>query len=528
MRHVGDITKLVGAELPPVDIIAGGSPCQDLSVAGKRAGLAGERSGLFMEQIRIVKEMRQADEARQRTNGTDEPVCPRFMVWENVPGAFSSADGEDFRAVLEETCRIADGAVSIPRPPAGRWKSAGAILGDGFSIAWRVLDAQYWGVPQRRKRIFLVADFGGDAAPQILFEQESLLGDSAAGKGTGQSPAAAAPGGAGAAGRSDRGTTEGITAFAANQRDEVRDLHDVAAALSAQPGMKQQTFIAGVEAKGNGEDFLSPEKHAAFSAGAGASAGSIGYSEEIAPTLKGSASGNSMPSVLCLNDQGGSIMETNEDMAGTLRAQMKGHPPLVLGESSLFENHGIDARYTGPHAVAPTVSARYGTGGNNQPLVTQESQTFCISGNIVDRKPHNGGNGLGFQEGVSYTLNTADRHAIFSRQRVDRFQEDDVASTQSARQHKDATDLVCSPERGTARLIRRLTPLECERLQGFPDGWTALPGAADSARYKALGNSVAIPCVAYVLHGIVLAWSFINDNARVTDRNWRYDKGDNV
>lgn len=302
----------------------------------------------------------------------------------------------------------------------------------------------------------------------------------------------------------------------------------MAAALSAQPGMKQQTFIAGVEAKGNGEDFLSPEKHAAFSAGAGASAGSIGYSEEIAPTLKGSASGNSMPSVLCLNDQGGSIMETNEDMAGTLRAQMKGHPPLVLGESSLFENHGIDARYTGPHAVAPTVSARYGTGGNNQPLVTQESQTFCISGNIVDRKPHNGGNGLGFQEGVSYTLNTADRHAIFSRQRVDRFQEDDVASTQSARQHKDATDLVCSPERGTARLIRRLTPLECERLQGFPDGWTALPGAADSARYKALGNSVAIPCVAYVLHGIVLAWSFINDNARVTDRNWRYDKGDNV
>ena len=300
----------------------------------------------------------------------------------------------------------------------------------------------------------------------------------------------------------------------------------MAAALSAQPGMKQQTFIAGVEAKGNGEDFLSPEKHtalsssggqgyscilsAAFSAGAGASAGSIGYSEEIAPTLKGSAGGNSMPSVLCLNDQGGSIMETNEDMAGTLRAQMKGHPPLVLGESSLFENHGIDARYTGPHAVAPTMSARYGAGGNNQPLVTQESQTFCISGNIVDRKPHNGGNGLGFQEGVSYTLNTADRHAIFSRQRIDRFQEDDVASTQSARQHKDATDLVCS-QWGTARLIRRLTPLECERLQGFPDGWTALPGAADSARYKALGNSVAIPCVAYVLHGIVLACESRND-----------------
>lgn len=204
-------------------------------------------------------------------------------------------------------------------------------------------------------------------------------------------------------------------------------------------------------------------------------------------------------------------MGTSVDVAGAHRTQMKGHPPLALGEPSLFENHGIDARYTGPHTVAPTMSARYGTGGNNQPLVAQEPQTFCISGNIVDRKPHNGGNGFGFQEGISYTLNTADRHAIFSRQRVDRFQKNDVVSTQSARQHKDATDLVCSPGRETAQLIRRLTPLECERLQGFPDGWTALPGAADSARYKALGNSVAIPCVTYVLHRIALACGFKAD-----------------
>ena len=306
------------------------------------------------------------------------------------------------------------------------------------------------------------------------------------------------------------------SAFAANQRDEVRDLHDVAGALGAQPGMKQQTFIAeGVVAKGNGDCFLTPERHtslsagggqagqgypcvltAGFSAGAGASAGSIGYGEELAPTLKGSASGNCMPSILCLNDQGGSVMECSLDITGTLRAQEHGHQPLV------YENHGIDSRYTGPHKVAPTMSARYGTGGNNVPLVEQE-QVFCITGNAIDRQPQNGGNGIGYQADLAYTLTATDHHAVFSRQRVDIFKDGEVTSTQSARQHKDATDLVLQ---GTdqPRLIRRLTPLECERLQGFPDGWTDIPNASDSSRYKALGNSVAIPCVDYVLFGIAL------------------------
>ena len=174
MLHVGDITKLSGDKLPVVDIICGGSPCQDLSVAGQRAGLAGERSGLFMEQIRITKEMRNEDGKRGKTNHL---IRPRFFVWENVPGAFSSADGEDFKAVLEETSRIADSTISIPRPPGRVWKPAGCILGEQFSIAWRVLDAQYWGVPQRRKRIFLVADFGGNTALKILFEQDCLFGN---------------------------------------------------------------------------------------------------------------------------------------------------------------------------------------------------------------------------------------------------------------------------------------------------------------------------------------------------------------
>ena len=273
----------------------------------------------------------------------------------------------------------------------------------------------------------------------------------------------------------------GVMAFAANQRDEVRDLCDVAGALGAQPGMKQQTFVAG------------------FSAGAGASAGGIGYNESVAPTLKGSPGGNCMPSIICLNDQGGSVMECSENVSGTLRAQEHGHQPLV------YENHGIDSRYTGPHKVAPTMSARYGTGGNNIPLVEQNTGAICIAGNIVDRQPENGGNGLGCQEDLAYTLTAADRHAVYSRQRVDDFRRNDVVSTQSARQYKDATDLICQQTEAYAYLIRRLTPLECERLQGFPDGWTDIPGASDSARYKALGNSVAIPCVEFIMSRIAAA-----------------------
>ena len=278
-------------------------------------------------------------------------------------------------------------------------------------------------------------------------------------------------------------------AFAANQRDEVRDLHDVAGALGAQPGMKQQTFIAESEP------------------------------------------------VLCLNDQGGEVMDCTENITGTLRAQMHSHQPLILESNQeharvrtdglsptlsasmgmgggyvpvVYENHGIDSRYTGSHEVSTTISARCGTGGNNVPLMEQDASIYCIVGNVIDRQPENGGNGCGYQENIAYTLTAMDRHAVFSRQRVDVFAENEVACTESARQHKDATDLVIQPPvdeeelrilRG-ANLIRRLTPLECERLQGFPDGWTNIPGASDSARYKALGNSVAIPCVEYVMRGI--------------------------
>lgn len=516
MIHVGDITKLDGAKLPPVDVICGGSPCQDLSVAGLRKGLAGERSGLFMDQVRIVKEMRAEDERR---GVSDDFIRPRYLVWENVPGAFSSANGEDFRAVIEEIVHIKDSTCHVPRPDTGRWESAGAaILGDQFSLAWRVLDAQYWGVAQRRRRIFLVADFGGLTAPKILFEQERLLGDPAEGQGQGKGVTTAAGNSSADSGGSRVAEEKQVDIFAfhINQREETINLNGISGALMATTNMQMQTFVAEGMRK-----FESAEKK-----------------EEC----------------LCLNDQGGERMDVSVDITATLRAGMSGHPPLVMGiqqgsagteeipdpalteeaetggnnQQILFENHGIDARYTGPHEVAPTMSARYGTGGNNVPLVSDMPESYCIAGNIIDREVQNGGNGLGCQPDISYTLTSADRHAVFSRQRSDEFLQNRVTATQSARQHKDATDLVCEPYQNTVgtigytdhkginnqyvsedkcivenrKLIRRLTPLECERLQGFPDHWTDIPGASDSARYKALGNSVAIPCVDFVLRGI--------------------------
>ena len=698
MLHVGDIIKLNGAALPPVDIICGGSPCQDLSVAGQRAGLAGERSGLFMEQTRIAKEMRKADEQRGIPTHL---IRPRYLVWENVPGAFSSTEGEDFRAVIEEIIRIKYSSCDVPQPESGRWQSAGAaILGDEFSLAWRVLDAQFWGVAQRRRRIFLVADFGGCTAPQILFEQDRLFGNLAQSRGSGQGTATTIEGGSNDSGGAcltpwdvqsrrifeETGTwptlyggqggghgyiqteeketvgsdgyngdltgevsstlgvncgmstgrngiiTQASVAFHVNQRDEVINLDGVSGALLATRNMQMQTFVAqepllclndhGGErmditeevtptlraGMGGHPPLIAQPSSAAFCSNGSADARGIGYQDECSPTIKTGTA----PAVLCLNDQGGSRMHCTENKTGTLRAQEHGHQPLVMATQQggseigegicptitasagmsgnnqpvLFENHPKDGRYNGPLGVAPTLAARMGTGGNNVPLVgnpvafsldSKESnsmkssnpnsgcreteiartidttnpdpsknqggiailqESYCIAGNIIDRQVQNGGNGLGCQPDISYTLTGADRHAVFSRQRSDEFSENEVVATQSARQHKDATDLVCQPEIfgqsqfgnysegcttlraqggdngggsenliATAdgknrKLIRRLTPLECERLQGFPDGWTDIPGGSDSARYKALGNSVAIPCVDFVMRGI--------------------------
>lgn len=271
----------------------------------------------------------------------------------------------------------------------------------------------------------------------------------------------------------------------------------------ALPPLLEQALMnqAGINKLRHHEKRVPQMQAAGFLAESSSTAHSVGFEEGLAPTMKaGGKSGAVMLPTYCLNDQGGQRMDFAEDQSGTLRAQSHGHEPLV------FENHGIDARYTGPHEVSPTMSARYGTGGNNTPLVARET-AWCITGNAIDREPQNGGNGLGIDENIAFTLTATDHHAVFSRQRIDLFKPDEIASTESARQYKDATDLVLEAgESLEALLIRRLMPVECERLQGYPDGWTDLSGASDSARYKALGNSVAIPCVDRLMLGIATAY----------------------
>ena len=488
MTHLGDITKINGAEAPVVDVVIGGSPCQDLSIAGKRAGLSGARSGLYMEQIRIIKEMRERDMASGRTG---EFVRPRYMVWENVPGAFSSNGGKDFAAVLEEAIRVAEPEapdIDVPEKGWNTWGGYHDEMGGRWSVAWRVLDAQHWGVPQRRRRIALVADFGGDTAGEILFERKSVSGHPAESGTAGEGLAGSAQDGASYAVRI-RGGCDGGGKGALVQTEKSGTI---------KAGNDQTVFCL----KGNAIDrdtaqngkwyqedksytLDATDRHgvcAGFKLGNSEHARSIGYAEEQAPTLNAECGGNK-PAVMCLNDQGGDVMGVSHDVSGTLRAQEHGHQPSILDMS-----HACDViRDCGE--VAPSLQARMRTGGNQIPLTYQMQ---------------------GFGD----------------------YREGDVASSCKQRDFKDNTDLVCSVDcrnfteggetNGTLqakesggqslnlnntirqnRVVRRLTPLECERLQGFPDHWTDLGEwtdskgkrhkDADSPRYKALGNSIALP-----------------------------------
>ena len=380
MQHMGDITKLHGANLPVVEVIAGGSPCQDLSVAGNREGLDGERSGLFMEQVRLVKEMRKQEERRLKSSGrrTDQLIRPRYMVWENVPGAFSSGSmpGADFHTVLTEVCRIPEESISLPGPPGGAWTPAGLIMGEGFSVAWRVLDAQFWGVPQRRNRIFLVADFGGHSAGEILFESDSVW----------------------------------------QHYKESR---------------QEREKAAGNTAEGT-----------AHTGGAGG----IGGQNQM-----------------------------------------------------VFAVHSRDTRYMGPLQAAHTLTTNH----SDTPFSVRQ-EPFCIAGNVIGRTEKSGGNGRGVQMGVCYTLTTEDRHCVFQPgEKLQLYQkiigslcamDSKMVGNQYVEQNKCIVD--------GRNLVRKLIPLECERLMGFPDGWTDIPGASDNKRYHALGNSVAVPCVDFILCGI--------------------------
>lgn len=502
MIHLGDITKIHGGEASIVDVVIGGSPCQDLSIAGKRAGLAGARSGLYMEQIRIIKEMRERD---RRMGRTGEFVRPRYMVWENVPGAFSSNGGKDFAAVLEEAIRIAEPEAPDIEVPEKGWNTWGGYhdeVGGRWSVAWRVLDAQHWGVPQRRRRIALVADFGGDTAWEILFNRQSMSGYPAESGAEGERPSADAESGAGGAGKDagsviclqgnaiDRADTAGCNGKGWKE-DVCYTLNTIdRPAVCAGPDCLtpwdcqskrvyseagvMPTLPAGENSGQNQEAVLC----AGFKLGNSEQARSIGYAEEQAPTLNAECGGNK-PAVMCLNDQDGNVMGVSHDVSGTLRAQEHGHQPSILDMS-----HACDViRDCGE--VAPSLQARMGTGGNQIPL------TYGIGNGQVNEAAV-------MAEEVSQTLNTMhDAQAVMCGVYCP-----EKAHTLKAKANCDfREDSETYPVQNM--VVRRLTPLECERLQGFPDHWTDLGEwtdskgkrhkDADSPRYKALGNSIALP-----------------------------------
>ena len=519
MKHLGDITKINGAEIEIVDVITGGSPCQDLSIAGKRAGLAGARSGLFMAQIRIVKEMREHDRANGRTG---DMVRPRFMVWENVPGAFSSNKGKDFAAVLEEIIRIAEPEAPDIEVPEKGWPTWGGYhdeVGGRWSVAWRVHDAQHWGVSQRRRRISVVADFGGDTAGEILFERKSVsrhfaesgapwerLAEAAE---SGFNPAVARSltaradgspcadrgpnivcsphqggcdgGGKGALVQEDKSGTLGtgndqtIFCLATQQggaelRTDDRsptltagDRHgvtyisgvdgyngdltgDVASTIGVNCGMSTgRNGVMELSANENGGMARDSVLCAGFKAGQGAQAGGIGYSEEVSPTLASAPSGtNQTPAVVAL------------DMS---------HACDVIHDCG---------------EIVPSLQARMGTGGNQVPLTYQD-----VTGTLSPGAHAGSYNGQDAYNDMLVCGSTPDvAHALRAN---------------SACAYRE--DVETYPVQNM--VVRRLTPMECERLQGFPDGWTdigewrdskgKLRKPSDSPRYKALGNSIALP-----------------------------------
>ncbi len=523
--------RIRGDEIEPVDIITFGSPCTDMSVAGKRAGLGGKQSSLFYEAVRIIKEMRCATDGKY----------PRFIVWENVPGAFSSNKGEDFRCVLEEICSVKDEGVSVPGPPKGKWPNAGEIVGDGYSVAFRVFDAQLWGVPQRRKRIYLVGDLAGWGAGKILFESEGVSGYSAEGFRAWQGAARHTEEGAGAAG----GVRGRVTCLCDQGGQRMDVAEDTACTLRAEAHHPPCVM-----------DERHPLESAGFCTEHSAQARGIGYGEEASPTLR----------------------------AGTVPAAV------------MFENHSQDTRYTGPLETAPTVSATYGMGGNNQPFVAEpdtpktlkirsgcegggkgaiiqddksatlscnndqtvfvpvqaygicskdsnamksdnphsgfyEAETsrtldanggnpgcnqggiavVAVQGSMIGRKDKNGPQGSGVNEGVSFTLDAVDRHAVayptYCTSKNSHFTraEEELANTLVATDYKDPPIIndvqtasgkevsgTLSASMGSKQwlgnqeafsgdyhimepdyIVRRLTPTECARLQGFPDWWCA-------------------------------------------------------
>lgn len=489
MKHLGDITKINGAEIEIVDVITGGSPCQDLSIAGKRTGLAGARSGLFMEQVRIVKEMIEHDRANGRTG---DMVRPRFMVWENVPGAFSSNKGRDFAAVLEEIIRIAEPEAPDIEVPEKGWPTWGVYhdeVGGRWSVAWRVHDAQYWGVPQRRRRISVVADFGGDTAGEILFERKSVSGHPAESGTAGERLAGNAESRAGKTEQcltawdcqskrifgteGESPTLQGGVGWGVNN-PAIFCMGTQQGGAEVRSDDRAPTLTAAAGMSGNNQ----PVVCAGFKLGNSEQARSIGYAEEQSPTLNAECGGNKpavvAPAVLCLNDQGGNVMGVSHDVSSTLRAQEHGHQPSILDMS-----HTCDViRDCGE--IVPSLQARIGTGGNQVPLTYQD-----VTGTLSPGAHAGSYNGQDAYNDMLVCGATPDvAHALRAKANCAYREDAETYPVQNM-------------------VVRRLTPMECERLQGYPDGWTDIGEwmdskgkrhkDADSPRYKALGNSIALP-----------------------------------
>ena len=542
MKHYGDISVLNGAELPPVDIITFGSPCQDMSVAGKRSGLDGSRSSLFFEAIRIIKEMR----------GATDGKYPRYIVWENVPGAFSSNKGQDFRAVLEEVCKVKDAEVSVSFP--GKWENAGRIMGNGYSVAWRQFDAQFWGVPQRRKRIYLVADFAGGSAGKILFESEGLSGYSAEGFRSWQTAAGTSAEGSGETGSysvdgynssvDEVVATLGVNCGVSTGRNGVMVLND--------QGGNRMDVTEDMTCTLRAESHHPPlvfENHSQDSRYTGP--------QDTVQTILSTfgTGGNNQPFVLetpktlkirsgCEGGGKGALIQ--DDLSATLGCNNdqtlfvpKAYGICSKGSNSMMSDNPHSGFYEAD--TSRCLDANGGDPSCNQGGIA----VVAIEGN-GSRPSHRGD---GYKEtDAMYTLNATEQHGVaYSSSKASFFTsaEKELANTLVATDYKDPP--IVNDEDDADYIVRRLTPTECARLQGFPDWWcddlaTQEPTQADidywkevfethrkvmgtsskpksesqiikwlkdphsdSAEYKMWGNGVALPNVFFVLSGIVWA-----------------------
>lgn len=581
MKHLGDVSRIKGAEIEPVDIITFGSPCQDMSVAGKRAGLkhtaVGDeettRSGLFMEAIRIIKEM------RVKTNG----IYPRFAVWENVPGAFSSNRGEDFRLVLEEFIKITEPNAVMPAVPQAGWAYADCISGDGWSIAYRVFDAQYWGVPQRRRRIYLVADFRGECAQEILFKRESLRGYFEAGRMPGQGIAADAQNCVGTAiGGVDRYNQSFLSGLAQTLRASGGGdcIPTVLAPVAIYCHQGNGIDRAGKCLTAYSFDSLSSNSMKSKNPHSGCRAVEIAKTLDTGyPDPSKNQGGIAIVEKIILDDQGGQqISVCTDDKSPTLRAEAHGNAPYVINKKTLV----YDTRGNGAGETVPTITGDHNNritdytalcceavvydGANiTSPLnkinpqagdpchtISTDSRNYivcCLQGNGIDRADTAGCNGKGVCEDKCYTLNTIDRHAVcFPQQAYNKFIQEDIEATLKASGGTyggGSENLVAEQSFSPIRyIVRRLTPTECARLQGFPDWWGEIPKKdnltddeytfwlnvrntyakinnkttkeyskeqmlswynklhSDSSEYKMWGNGIALPNALYVMQGI--------------------------